>query len=177
MPLTPFHWSLAWPIWLWKRERLDFIALSAGAVLPDLPEPLALTMFHSYYWPIRIATHSLIGAMLLMVPVTFALSVWVLPGAFRWLDKRAGQKLTLFAGRDILERPGQKMILFSSLIGVLSHLALDAFTHPHNPLFWPLLWFDQPVEDWWLHILVAVVFMWLFYRYWYKSVARRPQHS
>ena len=31
------------------------------------------------------------------------------------------------------------MLVFSALLGVLSHVLLDIFNHPYNPLFWPFL--------------------------------------
>jgi membrane-bound metal-dependent hydrolase YbcI (DUF457 family) len=76
--------------------------------------------------------HSLIGGLTLgtIITVVFTTLVypWLISAIFSINKERVKKKCSL-----------SFMLVFSGLIGVLSHVLLDATNHAYNPLFWPFL--------------------------------------
>ena len=144
MPFTAIHAPVVWALFISKSRRfeLDFIALTMGAIIPDLFEPFAMTVFSEHYWSIRQVTHSLIGAVTVDLALALAGTLFVVLPVFRWLKKK-NERLAFFAGVDITDmsrykgRCGKVMVC-SALIGTISHVTLDIFYHARNPLLYPM---------------------------------------
>lgn len=137
MTLTPLHAAFAWilkPYFRW----LSFAALTIGSFVPDL-EPLASFVFGwSVFcgWdfpcslaPDRLILHSLAGALTIDVVLTMAI--------VRALDRsRILQKVGIqgFSKIKLANLP----FYASASIGSVSHVLVDWFHHPANPVFWPV---------------------------------------
>ena len=137
MTLTPLHAAFAWilkPYFRW----LSFAALTIGSFVPDL-EPLASFVFGwSVFcgWdfpcslaPDRLILHSLAGALTIDVVLTMAI--------VRALDRsRILQKVGIqgFSKIKLANLP----FYASAAIGSVSHVLVDWFHHPANPVFWPV---------------------------------------
>ena len=124
MPLTfPAHQAVVLPIKLRWPDRTDATAMCVGAAAPDLLYPVA---------GIGASSHSITGVLIGAVPLTLAIC-WLLRrrsalGVFANLPDAGPFRLHSY--RVItLRRPGARTTLLSALLGVLSHVAIDAFTH------------------------------------------------
>lgn len=137
LPFTPAHTVAILPLRRVLGRRTIVSALAVGSVVPD---------FH-YFFPLgpsRFDSHSLSGLVVFCLPVgVLAWLIWHLlaaplvqalaPGFVRRrLDPAA------FAGR--LPAGGPLAVGLAILIGALTHLAWDAFTHPGRATaWWPAL--------------------------------------
>jgi len=137
MPLTPFHLGFAWPVWLLDRKRFHFMCLSFGSMIPDI-EILAMMPFTPKFGHARGIMHSILGALTIDILAVLLIAYFVVPPVGRWLKRHSGQKWLIFAGTDITQAPSDPMwAVLSAAIGTLSHVFLDMFTHPYNPILWP----------------------------------------
>jgi membrane-bound metal-dependent hydrolase YbcI (DUF457 family) len=132
LPVTPLHYPLAKFIQtLDTKARLSLPALIVGSLVPDLEVPLVY-LWSGTWAQDRMVLHSLIGGLTLgtLIAVTFTVLVYPwLASAFLPIDKKRVKEKCTFSF----------MLVFSALLGVLSHVLLDVFNHPYNPLFWPFL--------------------------------------
>jgi membrane-bound metal-dependent hydrolase YbcI (DUF457 family) len=132
LPVTPLHYPLAKIIQtLDTKARLSLPALIVGSLVPDLEVPLVY-LWSGTWAQDRMVLHSLIGGLTLGTLIAVAFTVLVyqrLASAFLPIDKKRVKEKCAFSF----------MLVFSALLGVLSHILLDIFNHPHNPLFWPFL--------------------------------------
>jgi hypothetical protein len=124
MPLTfPAHQALVLPLKLRWPKHTDATAMCVGAAAPDLLYPVP---------GVGSSGHGALGVVLLVVPLTFGISSLLrwrcalgvfgnLPdvGPFRLHSYRAITR----------RRPTTLVTLTSALIGALSHVLIDAFTH------------------------------------------------
>lgn len=136
------------PLWRWLPGRLDGVALSVGALAPDLVEVIA--------WPIHGGElgqgigHSLFGVVIANVPLGLALT-WAVRrfAPRRWLDRLSDDRATTLR-RDVL----------SIAVGALSHALFDLITHCNFVLFWPWMTNAQPFPEWfcraWMRIPLLV---------------------
>lgn len=177
MPFTAFHCAPVWLIFLARPKRFDWIALSVGATLPDILEPLMIFIFYRHYGEVRVWTHSLLGAATIVLIGALLVSVFVVPRILAYLrDKYKDKRFHTFAKIDILEHRGSILvIIYSALIGTISHVTLDLFYHASNPIFHPygstaILFFDDLVIS---KIITTIVtggiFCYLAYRFWWKT--------
>jgi len=132
LPVTPLHYPLAKIIQtLDAKARLSLPALIVGSLVPDLEVPF-IYLWSGTWGQDRMVLHSLVGGLTLGTLIAVVFTVLVYPwlvSAFLPIDKtRVREKCTL-----------SFMLVFSALLGVLSHVLLDIFNHPYNPLFWPFL--------------------------------------
>lgn len=124
MPLTfPAHQAVVLPVKLRWPDRTDATAMCVGAAAPDLLYPVA---------GIEGSGHSVVGVVLGAVPLTMVIC-WVLRwrsalGVFANLPDAGPFRLHSYRA-IVHRRPGVAVTLFSALIGALSHVLLDAFTH------------------------------------------------
>lgn len=144
MPFTPSHAVVALPF---LRTRLVPAAIAIGAMTPDLPlfvrgTPLSYGHTHDLAWIVPTAVVALVLLLVwraLLRPAVRELSP-------RWLASRlpaswdAGARAAwreTFSGGWI----GALLLAASLLLGVLSHIAWDAFTHEGRGglLLWPAL--------------------------------------
>jgi len=137
MPLTPFHLGFAWPAWFLNRKKLHFMSLSFGAMVPDL-EVLPLMALNGTGERARGIMHSILGALTIDILVVMLIVFFIVPPIGRWIKRHSKENWHIFAGVDVTRPPKNLMwALFSALIGTLSHIFIDLFTHPYNPIFWP----------------------------------------
>ncbi|UCF08089.1 MAG: DUF4184 family protein [Thermoplasmata archaeon] len=175
MPFTAFHAAPVWLLFLAKPKRFDWIALSCGATLPDILEPLMIFVFTGYYWDVRVVTHSLLGAVTVLLLAAVLISISILPHIIRFFKERfSDRRFHTFAGIDILEKRSFGVIIYSALIGTVSHITLDLFYHERNPIFYPfgdaaILFFnDIIISKTITSIITGGIFCYLAYRFWWK---------
>jgi len=100
-------------------------------MVPDLEVPFVYSWSGTWGYD-RMVLHSLIGGLTLgtIITVVFTTLVypWLISAIFSINKERVKKKCSL-----------SFMLVFSGLIGVLSHVLLDATNHAYNPLFWPFL--------------------------------------
>lgn len=133
MPFTPSHIAAALPF---VRTALPIAPLVIGTMAPDVP----------YFLPLRVPrdlTHSLVGVPTIDLALTIVLVLlWyavlrapvidLLPGAVRERIPPLGPLGWRRRGRGW----GTEILLgiLAALVGILTHLAWDAFTHENSPL-------------------------------------------
>lgn len=149
MPLTlPTHPVAVVPLKLWRPRWFDGVALTIGAVAPDLA-------FAADGYGVTIHSHAWHAPLWWAVPLTFVgtrLVRWAAPTVAAHLP--AGGPLALRDyGRLGLARHRPWITAGSALVGAVSHIGWDAFTHPTVdggrvllPFLHRLAWPDMP---WW----------------------------
>ncbi len=113
------------------KARLSLPALIVGSLVPDLEVPF-IYLWSGTWAQDRMVLHSLIGGLTLgtLISVAFTVLVYeLLASSFLPIDKKRVKEKCTFS----------LVLVFSALLGVLSHVFLDIFNHPYNPLFWPFL--------------------------------------
>ena len=141
MPLAfPSHQGLILPIA--DRWRIDTVALSIGAALPDIVE--------LFFWPIRGELgqwigHSLLG-VILFIPIGLVLTAIM-------------RRVTPTPWLRHLDRFGRQSTLNASIaiaIGSLAHVISDFVTHANFVLFVPFYESDHIFPAWWTHAWSSV---------------------
>ena len=141
MPLPPLHvTAVAW-LYFKKKTRIDLAALTLGATFPDI-EPL-IAIFAGL--ETHVFFHSFLGAVLFS-PL-LAIFVWVL--------ERRAKRVIQFGYRFLrLRNPSEYRfgdILLSCMLGWLSHVFFDMWTHElFRYVLFPFVgdnpfWFDYPI--------------------------------
>ena len=165
MPITPFHHPIAYLIY--KLEgNLNLPGLVVGSVIPDLEIPIMI-MFFGFQVPNRMILHSLLGAftvgLVLAVAITKCVSPALISRIFPISKLRVKEKCSLSID-----------LVFSCLLGVLSHVLLDVTNHAYNPVFRPFLAINEtpsPITPFLggalaasiiVHALIAATFVGLF---------------
>jgi len=130
MPITPLHYFAAYLIHRISRRyrlKLNFPGLIVGSLIPDLEIPF-FYFFTSSLTHNRLILHSILGGIFLGTLISVLLTVYVYPSIiqkiFRLKATKENFKFSL-------------TLVFSCLIGVLSHIFLDSLHHQYNPLFYP----------------------------------------
>ena len=135
MPFTISHVAAVLPL---PRKRLVFSALVFGSVSPDLPHLILLPEVSRY-------GHSLAGLFVASVPLGFAalaLFHFVLKNPLLALSPDTIRLRVPVQGPFQLGPASRTVwILVSVLIGAITHILWDSFTHAHGSLVtaWPLL--------------------------------------
>lgn len=123
MPFTVAHAAAAAPLWHLSRRRLVLSALVVGAMAPDFEYLVHLSAR-------RTIGHTLLGLVVLCVPLSMAaLVLWhrlIAPAWAPLLGRAASQPFAFWPG------PRLAAIAASALLGSLSHVVWDAFTHEHG---------------------------------------------
>ncbi|NII51302.1 DUF4184 family protein [Frigoribacterium endophyticum] len=125
MPFTPSHAVVALPF---VRSPLPFGAVAVGSMAPDLP----------LFFPVGVTyetTHGVSGLLVVSVPLGALLYlVWLRvlrPGAGVLLPQVVGTRLPRAWTVPGAVSPGRLLrVLVAVVIGVLTHVGWDAFTHP-----------------------------------------------
>ena len=129
MPITPFHHPIAYFIYK-INKRLSLPGLIVGCMFPDLEIPF-ITLIIGIQGPNRMILHSLLGSAtlgtFLAVIVTTRVYPFLVSSLFRVDKKKVQNKCKL-----------SLVLVFSVLVGNISHVLLDVTNHPYNPIFWPL---------------------------------------
>ena len=130
---------VAWPWFAYRPKKFNFFALSLGAIIADLEVPI-LWFFVDDSWKARGLMHSLLGAVTIDLIIVVLATIYIVPKVLGYLDRKIENKTVFkFAGVDLREhKSNAKVIIFSTLIGTLSHLLLDALHHPYNPITYPI---------------------------------------
>jgi len=108
-----------------------------GSMVPDL-EVLPMMFIETASGHARGLMHSYLGALTVDILATMVFVFFIIPPIGRCLKRRSRNKWHIFAGEDVTLPPRDLMwALGSALIGTLSHVTIDLFTHTYNPIFWP----------------------------------------
>jgi hypothetical protein len=132
--------AVAW-VYFKKRARIDLAALALASTIPDV-EPLIAIFAGS---ETHVLFHSFLGAVLLS-PL-LAIFVWTL--------ERRAKRVVGFGYRFLrLRNPGEyglRAVLLSCMLGWLSHVFFDMWTHEtFRFVLFPIVgenpfWFDYPI--------------------------------
>jgi membrane-bound metal-dependent hydrolase YbcI (DUF457 family) len=125
MPFTPFHLGPALLFGLAFSVVFDLPTLLIASVIPDV-EPFYIMYFRVSEYPLHGFFHSYLGSSILAVLV--AVVVYPLRGL---LNK-------IMAVFRISQKSSFKKMLFTSFIGVYSHVFLDSFLYDEMAPFYPL---------------------------------------
>lgn len=127
MPFTLSHPAAILPIHRWTRARLPLSALIVGSMSPDF----------AYFVPLGFSylSHNLLGILYFCLPVGFV--VW---SVFEFLLRRPTLLLLPDALRARIPEkniamnwPFLIMIAVALMLGALTHVVWDAFTHARPP--------------------------------------------
>jgi len=163
----------------WPR-RFDLVALTVGAAIPDLFEPLAIfRILGSASDLVRDWTHSIVGAFTLDAILGLAATTLVVRPALGWAARARPSGLwSRFAGHEFLSRRSWPVVVGSVWLGTLSHVFLDVPFHAMLRLFYPapgILQYE-PGLDFWAHLAADLVlgpaFAYLAYVYWWLPSRR-----
>jgi membrane-bound metal-dependent hydrolase YbcI (DUF457 family) len=177
VPFTAFHAVLVWPLWITAPRRFDFVALTVGAMIPDLFEPyFNLVYSDSTYNLQRNWTHSLVGASSLDLAVGLAATVLVARPLLAWVNRKWPSDLwSRFANHDFQKRRSWTITLLSVWIGTLSHVLIDVPFHAAFRLFYPFVtdtwvfvWRLEPTMSLGSTVLFGPLFVYLLYAYWWR---------
>ncbi|GIG02190.1 DUF4184 family protein [Catellatospora citrea] len=149
MPLTlPTHPVAVVPLKLWRPRWFDGVALTIGAIAPDLAfaaDGYGVTI-HSHAW------HAPLWWALPLTVVGTRLVRWAAPTVAAHLPADGPLALRDYGALG-LARHRRQVTVISALIGAASHIGWDAFTHPTvdgGRVLFPFLhrqvWPDMP---WW----------------------------
>ncbi|WP_282944147.1 DUF4184 family protein [Cellulomonas endometrii] len=145
MPFTLAHPAAVLPL---ARGPLVPSALVAGSLSPDVPYFLPVPRSAgSWYEPFvnATATHSWPGAVTAAVPLAAAL-------LGLWWVVRAPLRSLVATGQDQRRVPRSRQparaipwVLVSLTLGVLTHVAWDAFTHGDGAVVQKMAWLREPL--------------------------------
>lgn len=123
MPFTVAHAAAAVPLWRLSRHRLVASALVVGAMAPDFEYLVHLSAR-------RTIGHTLPGLVVLCLPLSLvALLLWhrlIAPAWAPLLGRGAPRPIAFWPW------PRLAVVAASALLGSLSHVVWDAFTHEHG---------------------------------------------
>ena len=143
MPLTlPTHPIAVVPLKLWRPRWFDGVALTIGAIAPDLA-------YATYGFVETVRTHNMLALVWWSLPVTVVavrLVRWAAPVIAVHLPGRGPLRLRDYGVLGLVRHPWY-VTAFSALLGSFSHLAWDFFTHPGY--FPPLRLEAWPGTPWW----------------------------
>ena len=147
MPLIfPSHQGLILPLWRRFPDRIDAVALCAGAALPDIADAIA--------WPFRGELGQWLGHSLLGVVLAAPLGVLLARIARRALPRRALARLDPAPPQGGARSLAREAL--SVLAGALSHLLFDLVTHGNSLLLFPWYQDDRLFPSWWYHAWGAI---------------------
>ena len=145
MPLTiPTHPVAVLPLKLWRPHWFDGVALTIGAIAPDVGYAV-----ESYGVPVY--SHAPTAPLWWAVPVTL-LAAWLVRWAAPVVAAHLPMVLRDYGVLGRVRHPWYVTVV-SAIIGAVSHIVWDAFTHPYvdGPrLLFPWLHNEVwPGEPWW----------------------------
>ncbi len=150
MPFTPLHMGPGMLIKAVLRGSFSLVLFGWAQILTDL-QPLYVLLrgegqLHGF-------SHSLPGA-LLIAPICAVSGRWLMARALeaRWLNLSAREREWL----GLQAIPGWGVALASSLIGTLSHVALDAVMHADLQPFYPWSTVNPALGAWSVERLHAI---------------------
>lgn len=125
MPVTfPAHQALVLPLKVWRPRLFDGTALCVGAAAPDLAYPLGAWLGGQ--------SHTAIGLAVWAIPATLLVCAamrWrVAAGLFAQLPDAGPLRLRSYRALG-QRRPALVVTAVSALVGSVSHVVVDGFTH------------------------------------------------
>lgn len=129
MPFTLSHAAAAWPF---RRTPLELSALVTGCFAPDFP-------YFVFLKPYGFYGHTLAGVFLLDLP-TSLVALWLfhayIKPPFTLFLPRAMRRRMNSSEKEFAFWPAARLanIVLSIIVGALTHIAWDSFTHNW---FWP----------------------------------------
>ena len=126
LPLTPLHYPIVYILYRLNR-RFSLPGLAVGSMFPNLEIPILILLFGTRL-PTKLVLHSLLGAATVGTILSAALTVSIYPPLMSCLfgiEKERIKRRT---------KPSFTL-LFSCLIGNISHVLLDVVNHTYNPIF------------------------------------------
>jgi hypothetical protein len=123
---------------VFKPHRFNFFGLSVGAIIPDLEVPI-LFLLTGETWEARSIMHSILGAVTVDLILALLLIILVIPPFLKFFDKRLKNKRLFFFGNIDLRnhKTSYGILVYSILIGTISHVLIDTLHHYYNPLTFP----------------------------------------
>jgi hypothetical protein len=131
MPFTPAHVAAALPF---RRSRLIWSALIVGTIAPDLEYYVRLNADGRY-------GHTLAGTFLVTLPLAFG-TLWLFHRFVKepfveLMPDGLRRRLTVYLGGFGFGGAARfSLIIAPLLVGIVTHLVWDSFTHPNG---WPVL--------------------------------------
>lgn len=128
MPATPLHYFLAYIIHRISKSNLNFPALIVSSIVPDIEVPIIFLISRGEID--RLVLHSILGSMTIGLLISIFISFSFYPRIVGFIlnDRR----------KELNDKCNiSKSLIIASLIGVLSHVSLDALHHEYNPLIYP----------------------------------------
>lgn len=150
MPFTISHAAAALPVHALSRARLPMAALMVGSMAPDF----------AYFLPLelsRVETHSFAGLFQFCLPVGLAMWLYFVTVLERPTLAFLPDAWRTRLPRTVLTARAMILAALAILLGALTHLAWDAFTHSSTPVVEALPGFNDRVEI--LGRLVPVYFV------------------
>jgi len=148
------------------ERRFNLPGLLVGSMLPDLEIPSIVLLLGTEV-PNRLVLHSLLGALTVGTIFSIAVTILIYPKLtstiFPISKLKVKEKCRFSLG-----------LVFSCLLGGLSHVLLDVTNHPYNPVFWPFLSINETPSPIYpvlggsatasllIHALMAILFIGLF---------------
>lgn len=182
LPFTAFHPVFVWLLWKRFPRRFDFVALTVGAVIPDLFEPFVLLGVLDTEWLHRDWTHSLFGAVTLDALLALGATLFLARPMLAWADRRWPSGLwSRFAGIEFRTRASWAVLLVSVWVGTLSHVLLDVPFHATLRLFFPVS--TVLLFHWELDLVATVIanllfgppFVYILYVHWWRPSRVPPE--
>ncbi len=128
MPITPLHYFSAYIIHRISKFNLNFPALIAGSMVPDLEVPIIFLISKGEID--RLVLHSVLGSATLGLLISIFISFSFYPRIVGFILPDCKKELNNKSAVS-------KSLIISSLIGVLGYVLLDALHHEYNPLIYP----------------------------------------
>jgi hypothetical protein len=129
MPFTLAHPIASAPIWFGSHKKLDLASLFIGTMIPDLEYFLALQ-------PTRNIGHTLLGVVIQGLPCSIALLLFtryfLMQPLLALLPLPLAQKLPRLKDYFPLQLGNLINVVLSIVIGALSHIVWDEFTHKNG---------------------------------------------
>lgn len=176
IPFFILHFVFVWPLFVYRPNKFNFFGLSFGAIIADLEVPF-LFLFVADPWEARSIMHSLLGALTINLIIVILATIYLVPIVLRYMDKKTeNKKIFIFGRSDLREhKTTTTVVLYSGLIGTVSHLFLDALHHPYNPITFPvekyysfnlILFNNHQLANALVGLITIILFILMLY-YWY----------
>ncbi len=167
MPITPFHVVVVWPLYVRWPRRWDLLALTWGAMMPDLEIVTLYPLLQGI--PNRGIMHSIMGVVTVNLVLTLLTARTLIPRIAIRLENRFPHRgWRRFAGWDfVADQKRLPVAAFSGIVGGLTHLVLDLPGHGDTPLLWPWRnvsfslgpWASEPLANLVVSAILGVVFL------------------
>ncbi len=129
---------MVWPLFVYRPTKFNFYALSLGSIIADF-ECLVLFLLTGESLGARLVMHSILGAVTINLLIVVISVIYIVPSILNYLDRKVKNKrIFQFAQVDLREhKTSVVVIIYSGLIGTVSHVLIDLLHHPYNPLTFP----------------------------------------